>query len=232
MSERQNSELAGALTRHQHHFGAMPTEDRQWAIQNTETAIGLFAEAVKNRRREEASQEPIPPLFSVIARTKLGAIDGKKTSKCFIGTRYYYRDVDFDNWLPTKQSPVAASVITTLEASRGWTFVQAASFVLGVSADTSVEMFAALLKEHGHTMTLAQAEDMVERTERGEKTDMRTDGWANFFFVENGDGSVSVGGVDRDDRVWDACVYSLDDGYVWSAGSHLFVCNLKDTLKL
>ena len=49
MSERQISELAGALTRHQNHFSKMSTDDRQWAIQNTEAAVDLFASAVKNR---------------------------------------------------------------------------------------------------------------------------------------------------------------------------------------
>jgi len=49
MSEQQISKLAGTLTEHQRHFGKMSTDDRQWAIQNTEAAIGLFADAVKNR---------------------------------------------------------------------------------------------------------------------------------------------------------------------------------------
>ena len=50
MSEQQQiSKLAGALTEHQHHFGAMPIEDRQWVIQNTKDAITLFTQAVRNR---------------------------------------------------------------------------------------------------------------------------------------------------------------------------------------
>jgi len=51
MSEQQKqiSKLAGALTEHQHHFGAMSTDDRQWVIQNTVAAIALITEAVKNR---------------------------------------------------------------------------------------------------------------------------------------------------------------------------------------
>ncbi|MCX6787004.1 MAG: hypothetical protein NTY93_00530 [Candidatus Kaiserbacteria bacterium] len=58
MSEQQKqcSKLAGALTEHQHHFGAMSTEDRQWAIQNTVAAITLFAEAVKNRATIEVKK--------------------------------------------------------------------------------------------------------------------------------------------------------------------------------
>lgn len=51
MSEQQNqiSKLAGALTEHQRHFSKMSTENRQWVIQNTEAAIGLFSDAVMNR---------------------------------------------------------------------------------------------------------------------------------------------------------------------------------------
>jgi hypothetical protein len=49
MSEQQISKLAGTLVEHQRHFTRMPKEDRQWVIQNAEAAIGLFADAVKNR---------------------------------------------------------------------------------------------------------------------------------------------------------------------------------------
>jgi hypothetical protein len=51
MSERQIAELVGALVRHQHHFGAMSTNDRQWVIQNPKAAISLFASAVENRKK-------------------------------------------------------------------------------------------------------------------------------------------------------------------------------------
>lgn len=58
MSEQQNqiSKLAGALTEHQRHFGAMATEDRQWVIRNTVAAIALFVEAVKLRGEVEAKK--------------------------------------------------------------------------------------------------------------------------------------------------------------------------------
>ena len=51
MSEqrKQISKLAAALVEYQDNFGSMSTADRQWAIQNTKEAIGLFAKAVKNR---------------------------------------------------------------------------------------------------------------------------------------------------------------------------------------
>lgn len=52
MSEQQIGQintLADKLVEFQRHFGQMPTEDCQWAIQNTKAAIDLFATAVKNR---------------------------------------------------------------------------------------------------------------------------------------------------------------------------------------
>lgn len=49
MSEQQISKLASSLVEHQSAFGSMPTDDRQWVIQNTKSAIVLFIEAMKNR---------------------------------------------------------------------------------------------------------------------------------------------------------------------------------------
>ena len=47
--QKQISKLAGTLTEHQDYFGVMSIADRQWVIQNAKEAIGLFADAVKNR---------------------------------------------------------------------------------------------------------------------------------------------------------------------------------------
>ena len=89
MSEQQQiSKLAGALTEHQRYFSAMSTADRQWVIQNTEAAIGLFCEAVKNRRPGDPKQllERLPafgipaiPQFVVADKLRIGeTVDGIK----------------------------------------------------------------------------------------------------------------------------------------------------------
>lgn len=59
MTEQQIPQLAGALVTHQRHFGALPTDDAQWAIQNTQAAIALCVEAIKNRANGVAMTEPI-----------------------------------------------------------------------------------------------------------------------------------------------------------------------------
>ncbi len=174
------------------------------------------------------------PLFSVIATTNLGAVAGKKTKQCFTGSRYVYRDADFDNWLPANQSNADACVVSTLGFAESWTFAEAAAKLLGIGADSGVKLLGTALIENGHTMTLAQAEEMVEKTERVEKTGMRTDGYGNFFFVETGDtkNPVSVGRVYRVERVWFAFVLRLDDGSRWYALRRLLVRNLSGASKL
>ena len=62
--------------------------------------------------------------------------------------------------------------------------------------------------------------------DRGENTGKRTDGWDNLYFVENEDGSVSVGSVDCGGRDWRASVFRLDYGNRWYAGLRLLIRNL------
>lgn len=172
--------------------------------------------------------------LSVVATTNLGVVQGKKTKQCFPKPRYAYRDGDFDSWLPASQPNADECVITTLAPSQDWTFAEAVATVLGIGAGTDVVLLGNLLIQHGHTITLAQGEEMVEKTEHDEKTGMRTDGYGNFFFVETGDprNPVSVGYVIRVERDWSADVSSLADGYRWDAGDRLLVRNLSDALKL
>lgn len=92
MSEQQNqiSKLAGVLTEHQRYFGEMPSNDRQWVIQNTVSAIVLFVEAVKNRAGAEvekllkfvrAVSLPAIPSFVVAEKFREGkTVDGIKVA--------------------------------------------------------------------------------------------------------------------------------------------------------
>ena len=123
------------------------------------------------------------------------------------------------------------SAISALALSKRATFVEWASAVLGVSSNTSIETLTKLLKESCHTMTSAQIDEMKAAADRGENTGMRTDGWGNLYFVENEDGSVSVGSVDRGGRDWRASVFRLDYGNRWYAGLRLLIRNL-DASKL
>lgn len=185
-------------------------------------------------QREEITPAKPTPLFSTVATTELGAVAGKKTKKCFVDiSRYTYRDAGFDDWLPANQPNADACVITTLAPSREWTFAEAAAAVLVVPADTPIKTLGELLIKRGHTITLPQDEEMMEKTENGEKIEMRVNGYGNFCFVETGDpkNPVSVGHVYRGERAWHAYVHSLGDGNRWRASHRLLVRNL-DASKL
>ena len=173
-------------------------------------------------------------LLSAVATTNLGPVAGKSTKDCFPRPRYAYRDADFDNWLHANQPNADPCAIATLALSREWAFAESAAAVLGIGAGTDVLLLGKLLIEQGHTMTLAQAEEMVEKTERGEKTEISTDGYGNFFFVETGNPKdpVSVGYVLRDERDWNARVDRLGHDIRCYADSRLLVRNLSDASKL
>src|SRR3989344_3038354 len=175
-----------------------------------------------------------PSRFSVGATTQLNNIVGKKTKRCFVDSRWAYRDSDLDSSLPIQQPNAPACTISTLAPTKSWTFVEGAAAILGIGASTDSVLLGTALIENGYTMTLVQAEEMVKKTERHEKTKMRVDGYGNFFFVETGDeeNPVSVGCVFRDERVWRAYVFRLGHGSRWHADIRLLLRNLNDTSHL
>ena len=122
-----------------------------------------------------------------------------------------------------------ACIISTLGSTKDLSFAEIAAKVLGVGVNSSIRFLGTALIENGHTMTQAQAEEMVERTERGEKTRMRTDGYEKFFFVETGnpENPVRIDSVSR----LGLGGGSLKLGHTCRVFYRLFVRNL-DTSKL
>jgi len=179
-------------------------------------------------------KEPVkqPRLLSVIAIVNLPAITGKKTAKCFTNG-WAFRDPDFDKYLAKDQPDAAACVISVCAVGKVWTFIEAVHALPGAPETSDVVELGNWLIQKGHTLTPPQAEDLKERTERGEDTGLCTDGYGNFFFVETGDSKnpVSVGYVYRGRCDWDARIGRLGDGGCWGAGRRLLLRNA-DTSKL
>jgi len=106
MSEQQNqiSVLAGALTTHQRHFGKMSTEGRQWVIQNTEAAIGLFADAVKNRagKVEEKLLERLSAIIAIPIVMQFVATEKFRPGKTIDGIKVAWLGDNFREHLLSK----------------------------------------------------------------------------------------------------------------------------------
>ena len=160
----------------------------------------------------------------------VSATKTKNTVSCFTNeTRYYSRDGDLDQYLPKNQPAQPESKFAVCELTQAATFKEMAEQILGIQGDTKT--LAKLLKDRGYTTTLPAIEALIERQENGEDTGLLTNGYANFFFVENEDReSVSVVDVDRVGRRWGVFRSSLGGVYGWGIGSLLFVRNFPGTL--
>ena len=168
----------------------------------------------------------------LIKTTRLGVIPCKKTSDCLISKRWTYCDANIDHMLPAMQPNQLAPVSSyQLQNVKGTTFREMALAALKAASDMPFDRISTMLKEHRLTCTLPTIEQLVERQERGEDVGLRTDGYSNFAFVENAEGSVSVLYVCRYDRRWSGRLLSLGGGKGWDAGGRLLLCN-SDALTL
>jgi len=157
------------------------------------------------------------------------ATEAKPTADCFTDrTRYYHRDGDLDKFLPENQSVQDASQFAVYELTETATFQQMAESVLGVSGD--IQTLSKLLIQQGHTTSLLAIEALIKRQESGEDVGLLTNGWANFFLVENKDGSVSVVYVYRFDRRWVVRQRSFGGDIGWAAAYRFFLRNFPGTL--
>ena len=175
-------------------------------------------------------QAKVKKIFSLLKTITVGATKTKPTTNCFTDTaRYYYRDNDLDRYLPKNQSDQAESQFGVLPLTETTTFKEFAESVLGTQGD--LKTLAKLLQQRGYTTTLPAIEVLNERQESGEDTGLLTNGWANFFFVDNEDGeSVSVVGVDRGVGRWGVRRLSFGSGGRWGAGGRFFLRNFLGTL--
>ncbi len=160
-----------------------------------------------------------------IMQTALGELPAIKTGKCLRSRIWAYRDGDFDSWLPKEQVGQPACNVTAYQLAKPMIFAEMAAAVLGVPAATPVAELGKMLKERGLTLTLSQIDKLVEMREGGTDVGIRSDGYANFAFMENADGSVSVAFFDRGVRGWYGCARPLSVDFRWGADSRLLVRN-------
>ena len=194
--------------------GSLTTEYVQALIEHRNP----FANVVETSKVRER-------IFSLLKTITVGAVNAKTTADCFTDRgRYYHRDGDLDKFLPKVQREQPESNFTPCRLTEAATFKQMAENALGVSGD--IKTLSKLLKGRGHTTTLPAIEALIERQENGEDIGLLTNGWANFFFVDNEDGeSVSVVSVRRSDRRWDVRQYSFGRACGWAAVSRFFFRN-------
>src|SRR3989344_8146451 len=196
----QSSEI-----RRQFRDGALTTAHIQAVIEHRNP----FAEAA-----ESLKAKAVRLVHQTLKIVNVGAVKSQKTAGCFTTARYSYRDSDLNKFLPENQPDQAGSQFGVLGLTEPATLKEFVESVLGTQGGLKTP--AKLIKERGLTTTLPTIEALVERQEGGEDIGLRTDGWANFFFVDNEGGKgVSVVLVCRRGVRWSVCQFSLGYGGRW-----------------
>ncbi|MDO8576422.1 MAG: hypothetical protein Q7R90_03845 [bacterium] len=190
---------------------------------------GEDADAVHQTVAAALREKPAPvvknPTLTLVKSMLLAATSATNTAECLVGDIYGYRDPDIDRWLPKMQPARKATKVAVYAFGKDMTFAIMARAVVKVGEDVPLDEVGKLLKKRKHTLTLPQLDILVKKQEAGEDVGLRTDGWGNFVFVENEDGSVSVADVGRDGGRWDRDVRGLGRGGVWDRVSRLVLSN-------
>ena len=168
------------------------------------------------------------PLIRVIQMTKLPAMCRVSTDKCLLPPRFMYRDINLVTLLPEFQPEADACTIATLSPVGNVTIPKYAAAILRIPEDTPHKDIEDLLKIRGHTLLLTQLDEMVARTDLKMSTKMLTNGHANFCFLENRDGSVSMAFVRYlyRDGWYAKKLLRFDDGNFLNVSHRILVSNL------
>ncbi len=183
MSEQQIAKLAGALVEHQKHFGAMSNGDRQWAIQNTGAAIGLFADAVKNRANGQATDPK--KLLELVTTTSVAACEkfvAKEHFKVDTGRKAKVKiaflwDTFFKHFLPKTEEGVLAGEIKVHK-------------LLQSSLDAPIMIMTELGEPRVFSTTLADLWALLEKQPNGEEGALLVNGYANILYIHDTEGNL------------------------------------------
>lgn len=158
------------------------------------------------------------------ARIKVTPSSQKKIGEIFT-QGYFWRDpnVDLVEDSPDMEGSENAQHFD-LESSS--TFLEAARALTGANKDATEEEITTLLKEQGHTFSAEQVDELKKEFVVGEELiGLLTNGYPNFFFVENTEGEISVFNLRWDSDVWYVNRDLLADSFRWRVGVRFFFRN-------
>lgn len=160
---------------------------------------------------DSVSAESNAVLKRIVSGIHILATPRVKVKDCFrTGDGVFaYRDPDFDNWLPQELPGVEEGEASAFELAIPITFQEMATAKGGI----------------GKTWGLGQIEKVIRDCERGKNPlKLRTDNYANFFFIKTGDDFFAVG-AGRRSGGWYVSVRRFGDSGRWGVGSRVFPRN-------
>ena len=166
-----------------------------------------------------------PSLFSSLESVVLKAVPEHRTEDCFQNKEVqYWRDSDLDTWTPQKRKGHKGGEYLFNVLNHHVSFREMALEILGVvGEDTSNEELQKLLIERGHCVEMKQIENLIEEGE------IAKDGNISFFFVDNGDNTLSVvrAGWGSACGEWYVRIYGFGNYARWNPGDRILSHNLE-----
>lgn len=190
-TEQQIPKIAGLLVEHQSGFSALSTEDAQWVITDTKTAVALFAEAVKNRTKTTTTKLlEFVTSVTVPSSKRFAAADHFKHGEVVDGVQCYLWD-NFKKQFGTKVEENVEEceirIHTLLAPARD----------LPIRAEMGEEREETKLAHLWYLLTLQP---------NGKAGALLTNGSANIFYIR-----------DTENILWAVCAYWFGDE--WSLGA-------------
>jgi len=218
MTEQQIPKLVASLVEHQNVFSQIPTEDAQWAIQNTVVAIGLFAEALANHVKQttEKIAEKLMVLVGTItvpATTKKFRAGANFLLKRDGGICSYFGD-NFRRWFlegdGKAEDPITEQTLRYAKLCKA-------------SADGPI--IAELGGEAKAETTLSEMFSLMENQKHGEDGVLLNNGYANIFYIKDQAGALRTVIVSWFDDGWLVYACSVEYPSRWDGGFRVFSRN-------
>ncbi len=201
------------------------------------TTSTIDRKVVWGRFPERLPKKGLPMLISPTSsgRFPLGPVAAKLTRECFIDSRWdtINADVILDE-LPKEQPQAAACTISSVSVGANWTLDRGIATVLKLDVQHGVSwdllLFAELLLERRHVVTLPQIEEQVVAAEHGGISGVSLDGSRRICFVRTGDSNYPVVACrfHQMEGVWPLRFYRLSDSTVFDAKTCILVPNFAD----
>lgn len=163
--------------------------------------VGGVAEIVMKKPNQ------FPVLTDIGQKIGVPALAAKATSNCFSNKqRYYYRDPDIKNFLPSIQSGGCGGEFNLFKLNRRGTLKDLANF-FGFKHEYEVIQ---MIKDKGATTTLPTIEWLIDKHEKDKYSGLVDNGDANLFPVLDKNGTPLFVDVSKNRNKWSVDLILVD----------------------
>jgi hypothetical protein len=183
---------------------------------------------IATRRKLASFLPPKGPLFKHVIDMTIGPMDARPTSACLFSSLWKNRPEEFGKWLLPDQPATSTCRLTVLDTRWPATYQDWAAALLQVRSYTREAELERLLLERGYTLSLPQAERLVQRADQWITSGLVLGEPGNFLLTPNAVGGISVVNIRCDAQHWEPYLKGFSSEHPRVAGCRLIVVNLDE----